>query len=145
MGLSDTLRRWRATVIAGVIIAAAVIAACAFMLAPAPESGKLVAIVHDGADTATDLPLSEDARLEVQTDLGRNVVVVENGAVHMEEADCPGGDCMRQHAISKPGEQIICLPHKLWIEIRADGDAQAGAMDEGAVNWGDDGVDTVAR
>ena len=89
------------------------------------------------------LPLDKDAELVVATSLGTNTVVVENGSVRMAEADCPHGDCLRQTPISRPGEQIICLPHELWIEILGDG-ADAGEMDVDAVGY-DDGVDTVAR
>ena len=69
-------------------------------------------------------------------------IVVEDGCVRVTEADCPHGDCTRQTAISHPGEQIICLPHELWIEI-VPADGEAGEMDEKAVAYPDD-VDAVA-
>ena len=33
--------------------------------------------------------LLENREIEIETDSGRNLVIIENGAAHMEEADCP--------------------------------------------------------
>ena len=101
-----------------------------------------VALVHDGDGEVHILPLGKDAELTVTTELGSNTIVVEDGRVRVTEADCPHGDCTRQTAISHPGEQSICLPHELWIEIVPQ-DGEAGEMDEQAVAYPDD-VDTVA-
>ena len=44
---------------------------------------------------------------EIQTGHGTNVLVIENGSVHMEEADCPDGYCKRQGTISRVNETIV--------------------------------------
>lgn len=137
----DLLRRYRATFIAGALVAAALIALLATSMLSRGGLGA-VALVHDGDGAVHELPLDRDATLAVETSLGSNTVVVEGGSVRVAEADCPHGDCMRQVPISHPGEQIICLPHKLWIEIVASG-GEAGEMDEQAVAYPDD-VDAVA-
>ena len=36
----------------------------------------------------------------------------------MTEADCPDGYCKRQGEISTEKETIVCLPHKLVVEIQ---------------------------
>ena len=114
--MAGFLKRYRATVIAAAVLAA--LAAIFFLLAsPRGTSGRLIALVHDGDGAVHELPLDEDAVLEVATPLGANTVVVEGGSVRMDAADCPHGDCLRQRPITRPGEQIICLPHELWIEI----------------------------
>ena len=106
-------------------------------------------VVHDSDGVDHILDLSVDDELVVQTSKGRNVVVVEDGTVRIESADCPNGDCTRQQAISAPGRQLICLPHELWVEIVADG-SYGGQMDVGAVNppgapADNQEFDTVAR
>ena len=76
--------------------------------------------------------LLENREIEIETDGGINVVVIENGAAHMEEADCPDGYCMDQGSIDQNGETIVCLPHKVVVTaISSDGS--------------DDGVDAVAQ
>lgn len=46
-----------------------------------------------------------------------NKVVIEDGEVWMEEADCPDKLCISQGKISKPGQTIICLPNKTMVTI----------------------------
>ena len=38
----------------------------------------------------------------------------------MKEADCPDQICRKHKAIDKSGETIVCLPHKVVIEVEAD-------------------------
>ncbi len=75
------------------------------------------AVVKDSDSNEYVLDLSKDSTTVVSTELGTNLVVVENGAVRVSEADCPNHDCVNQGAISKAGQQIVCLPHKLTIDI----------------------------
>ncbi|MCH4890557.1 NusG domain II-containing protein [Acidaminobacter sp. JC074] len=46
-----------------------------------------------------------------------NIVEISGGEVWMKEANCPNQVCVRHQPISIPGESIICIPHKLVIEI----------------------------
>ncbi|MDR1569853.1 MAG: NusG domain II-containing protein [Oscillospiraceae bacterium] len=48
-----------------------------------------------------------------------NVVRIENGTARIVSANCPGGDCTRQRAISRAGELIVCVPHKLMITLES--------------------------
>ena len=48
-----------------------------------------------------------------------NLVLIEDGTVRVTDADCPDQLCMKQRSISKNGESIICLPHKLVLQIHA--------------------------
>ncbi len=75
------------------------------------------AVVKDSDNNEYVLDLSKDSATVVSTELGANLVVVENGTVRVSEADCPNHDCVNQGAISKAGQQIVCLPHKLTIDI----------------------------
>lgn len=132
----------RANILVGaivIVVLAAAIGAFAYMQIGAQAAGgaasdgaPLRAIVHDGEGGVFELPLDQDAELPVSTGLGANTIVVEGGAVFVSEADCDNQDCVHQGKIDAPGRQIICLPHKLWIEVVADGQ-QSGAMDTDAV------------
>ena len=51
-----------------------------------------------------------------------NLIVIENGKVRVAEASCRGGDCVRMGSISREGELIACLPHKLLISITGGGE-----------------------
>lgn len=142
--MGSLLRDNRATIITAAIIAG-VLAVLWLTLGPhsAPDQA-LVALVHDSDGQVHELPLSEDARLEVTTELGTNVIVVEDGEVRMADADCPNRTCLQVQPLSAPGSQIICLPHQLWIEVVPEGEA-GGAMDVSlAEDLGDD-IDLQAR
>lgn len=49
-----------------------------------------------------------------------NIIHIENGKVWIEEANCLNQVCVRHSSIDKIGETIVCLPHKLIIEIKGD-------------------------
>lgn len=53
---------------------------------------------------------------------GYNLLSVSDGVVWMEAADCRDQICVRHSAVSAEGESIICLPHKLVVEITAGAD-----------------------
>ena len=135
----------RPNLIVGATLAAAFAIALAIVLVPghAPDAG-LRAIVHDGDGGTHELPLSQDAELAVTTSLGANVVVVQDGAVFVREADCENHDCVRQGRISAAGQQLVCLPHRLWVEIVPDGGAP-GQMDVDAVPDAGEDLDAIAR
>ena len=46
-----------------------------------------------------------------------NVLMIKDGRAQMKSADCPDQICVRQKAISKEGESIICLPNKVVVSI----------------------------
>ena len=79
--------------------------------------GELVARVTSHDEVVAVLPLSQDVRHVVECEEGANTVVVQNGGVHIEDADCKGGDCMKQGVIYDQGRLLVCLPHKLIVEI----------------------------
>ncbi|MBC8060388.1 MAG: NusG domain II-containing protein [Clostridiaceae bacterium] len=70
------------------------------------------------------LPLKKDAEkvtFTIDNRLGTNIVEIDKAKVKIIDADCPDKICLKDHAISKPGEAIICLPHKLVVKIIGEG------------------------
>ncbi len=80
-------------------------------------TGLTVSIEVDG-ECVKEMSLDKDTTYEVATEKGRNLVVVKDGNVSVTEADCPDKICVKHKEISKQGETIICLPHKLVVEVR---------------------------
>ena len=80
------------------------------------ESGTVIRIYSDN-ELLTELPLDRDDTFTVSTDLGTNKIIVENGRAYVTDADCPDRICEQMGLISKPGETIVCLPHKLIVEV----------------------------
>ncbi len=83
------------------------------------EEGSTVAVKIDGVVTDT-YPLSENIEVLIKTgenDENINVLTIEDGKASISEADCPDKICVETRAVSFVGETIVCLPHKLVIEI----------------------------
>lgn len=64
-----------------------------------------------------ELPLSEDTIYVCKTSLGSNTVVIKDKAVYVVDADCPDKICEDYKPINEVGDVIICLPHKLVVEV----------------------------
>lgn len=74
-------------------------------------------VIRDGEQNVYELPLNQNTTKTVTTDLGTNLIEIKDGRVRVEEADCPNQDCVHQGWIDAAGQQIICLPHKLTVDI----------------------------
>ncbi len=80
------------------------------------EPGEAVQVRVDGTVTA-EYPLSASLRTRIEGVGGYNELVIEDGSARLEEADCPDRICVRTGRIRQKGQSIICLPHKVVIEI----------------------------
>ncbi|RDY25423.1 NusG domain II-containing protein [Romboutsia weinsteinii] len=58
--------------------------------------------------------------LVIPTSHGTNTVLIKDNTIQIIEADCNDALCIKQGVISKVGENLICLPHELIIEIKGD-------------------------
>ena len=52
----------------------------------------------------------------------------ENGTVKMESSDCHNQVCVNHKPISRSGESIICLPHKVVVQIEGGKEADVDAV-----------------
>lgn len=67
------------------------------------------------------IPLSEhkgEDFINIKTKYGYNKIKVSDGSIGITDADCKDKICVKTGFISKPGQSIICLPHKLMIEVK---------------------------
>ncbi len=82
--------------------------------------GAFAVIKIDGKETER-YPLSVNTEVVIETgDDGRNTLVIEDNKAFMKDANCPDKICEGHSKISYKGETIVCLPHKVVIEIVAD-------------------------
>ncbi len=104
-----------------IILAAAWAAAAIFLfafliIARGKSNGDQIVIRIDGNEYAR-YSLNMDEIIEIDNEHGKNTIVIENGAVRMEYADCPDGYCISKGTISANGDTIVCLPHRLVVEV----------------------------
>ena len=109
-----------------IFAAAALISAVSY---PRPGEGKeMVRIISNGKEFGT-YPLEEDAEIEIVTEGHRNVVIIQDGIVHMDYSNCKNQICVHTGEISDKGETIVCLPNYVIVEIIGSG--EGGEDDEG--------------
>ncbi len=92
-------------------------------LLPKKQEGAVVTVTVAGKKTA-EYPLGRDFETEIVTEHGKNTLVIKDGFADVTSADCYGNDCVHQRKISKNGEIIVCLPHKLVIEITSSNEGE---------------------
>lgn len=64
------------------------------------------------------MKLSENDKYDVKINNDvTNTVVVENGYVYVEYANCPDKICQNHKKIRRKGESIVCLPNKVVVTI----------------------------
>lgn len=83
------------------------------------EEGS-VAVVSVNGKIVAEYSLSVDG--EYSLNGGTNVLIIEDGKAYVSYASCPDGLCKNQGKISMVGEQIVCLPNKLIVEIVGEGE-----------------------
>ena len=64
--------------------------------------------------------IKKDQIYQIPEENGTNVMQIKDGKVTMKKADCKDQICAEHKAIEKSGETIVCLPHKVVIEIRSE-------------------------
>ncbi len=90
------------------------------------KNGNLVTVSVDG-EIIAQYPLDTDIVKEIETASGNNTLIIKNGEAFVSNADCPDKLCVNYKPISKTGESIICLPHKLAITVESN--SQSNGVD----------------
>lgn len=82
------------------------------------DQGKTVEICELTKEQWSDMEVvfgsQEQAQLQMEE---YNIFICKDGRIQMLQSSCPDQICVHHTEISKTGESIICLPHKLVIEI----------------------------
>ncbi|PLS32290.1 hypothetical protein CYV26_15265 [Carnobacterium maltaromaticum] len=93
------------------------------LIAHISADGKEVKQIVLTGHTGTDTYRYEDE------DGDFNLLEIKDETIRMIDADCNDLVCVRSFgAISKPGETILCLPHKLIVEVRSTDGINDGGM-----------------
>lgn len=105
-----------------ILLFTAVLAVClgAYALQDGVRTGRPVAYIYRNTELAETIDLLAVAvpyEITFTCDKGDNTVLVEHGRISITAADCPDKLCVRQGAIPNGEMPIVCLPHKLVIQI----------------------------
>lgn len=94
-------------------------------VSPELSNDLRVWITLDG-DALIDLPFAEAHTVVIAlADGGENTVEITGDAVYMSHANCDNQDCVNMGAVTRDnlelrvmGGFIICLPHRISVEVR---------------------------
>ncbi|GED80527.1 hypothetical protein FC62_GL001337 [Amylolactobacillus amylotrophicus DSM 20534] len=96
---------------------------------------KIMAVVSHDGETIKEFNLTDHEGTTTWTyrddDGHYNKIEVKGKKIHIVEANCADQVCVRQGYRSKVGQSIVCLPHKLLIEIKS---SDGKNVDGGLVN-----------
>ena len=93
------------------------------------DSTDAEVVIMQERNTIGKYSLLVDRTISVSDDAGGfNLILISNGEVRVCDADCPDKLCIKQRSISKGGESIICLPHKLVVQIMSKEESDLDAV-----------------
>ncbi len=106
---------------------ALICAVCVAVFLLPRDKGNTAAVILDGEVIRTvDLTAERCVEFTVSSPGGGlNTIRVENGEIAVTDANCPDKLCVKQGGISSAGVPIVCLPHKLSVEIRGEKEIDA--------------------
>lgn len=87
------------------------------------QDSTQVSVRVDGTCVKT-FSLEDTVTYTITGEGGTNELHIEDGTVWLSEADCPDQICVNTGKIKYAGQSIICLPHKVVVEIKEAGDAE---------------------
>ncbi len=81
------------------------------------SDGEKVNVIKNGEITAV-YSLKEDLSVTINGENGWvNELVIKDKKAYVSKANCPDKICAKHRPVKKSGETIVCLPHRLVIEI----------------------------
>lgn len=110
------MKRRNDLLLAGALLLAA---ALLWVLVRPGGTGGWAVVTQDGAETAR-YPLDTDLTVTLGGE-AYNILRIADGTAAVIEANCGDHTCVRTGAVSREGESIVCLPHRLVIRIEGGG------------------------
>ncbi|WP_110930295.1 NusG domain II-containing protein [Paenibacillus bouchesdurhonensis] len=85
------------------------------------NNNPLVANIKVDGKLVRSVELTEEEQIiEIETEDGLNILKVHDYGIEMIEADCPDQLCLTFGFVKRNGGTIVCLPHKMIVEIEGD-------------------------
>ena len=123
---SDLIRKHNDFVLILIFSAVALIASLA--VRSGRREGSLACVRIDGMEYG-NYSLEEDQKVIIHGKDFVSTLVIHEGMADMTEADCPDQICVNHRPVRFRGETIVCLPHKLVVEILSDREDSPGGVD----------------
>jgi hypothetical protein len=80
------------------------------------ESERQIEIM--GNDIHEIIDVDTNRVVEVYGPVGRTVIIVEDGKAWVEDSDCREKICIKMGKLTRPGEQAVCLPNRVIVQMK---------------------------
>lgn len=116
----STLKGRDAALLILIVVGAAIVGTVMWFVRNSETADK-VTVKVDGNVVYSD-SINKDTEFEAKGyNGGYNRVRVKDGKVSVTEADCPDKVCINSGEKQKSGDTIVCLPHRVVVEIEGGG------------------------
>jgi hypothetical protein len=119
------------TILDGLIICMCLAGAIAFFPFMRSNAPATAVVYRDNARIA-EYPLSETKEFSIAGAQGQMALDIDKGGIRVYAAHCPNQICVHTGFIKQPGQQIICVPNHVIVEIHS-------------VSQKDDAVDAIVQ
>lgn len=123
--MKNIIKKWDILLIATLLILSFIPEGIFYLTGNDASVSRTYAVIQVDGKVYKEIPLSGHHgtdMIPIQTDEGYNLVVVRDESVGITEADCPDKICISEGFVSKPGATVVCLPHKVLVEVKSAGD-----------------------
>ena len=117
-----------------------------------PDADTAIVEIRVNGEIRGQYPLSKDRVIRVSTDYGENEITIEEGEVSVTGSDCANQICVQTGKIHSAQQMIVCLPHRLTVEIissdtdnESDSDAAGGDFGSADDSLQGDTYDAISR
>ncbi|MBQ5560169.1 MAG: NusG domain II-containing protein [Lachnospiraceae bacterium] len=87
------------------------------------NESNVVEVRVDGT-VVQQFSIDDEVTYQIEGVGGSNLLKIENGKAWFSDADCKDKVCMHTGKISLAGQSIICLPHRVVVEIKEKSDEE---------------------
>jgi hypothetical protein len=95
----------------------------------ASHSPATVVVFRDNTAIAR-YPLASDKVFTVRGKDGPMTLAVKNNGVRVIESRCPRGICIRTGAIRMQGQQIVCAPNHILVELETSSESKVDGVSQ---------------
>lgn len=122
--MKQIINKWDILLVAVLLVLSLIPEGIFYMTGNDAAVDRTYAVIQVDGKVYKEVPLSGHQgtdTIPIKTDDGYNLVVVKDDTIGIVEADCPDKICIGEGFISRPGATVVCLPHKLLIEVKSAG------------------------
>lgn len=109
----------KADIILAIVIAIVGIAVSIYLTVHDTDIKNGKVIIHANNKIYGEYSLNEDREIKVKEGDHINKITIKNGNVQMSFSNCKNQDCVKQGSINDSSKSIVCLPHKVVVEIES--------------------------